>query len=76
MVKPGVRPSLLPWMIVHGPGTGPCVVQPPVSSSSADRVRLPTRLVNQLESGTSSIVFRFCARRSSGSLLGSPALLA
>ena len=43
----------------------------PRTISSTVTGREPTRLVNQLESGTSSIVLMFCAGRPEGSRLGS-----
>ena len=63
MVKPGVTPSLLPDTTVHLPGAGPLVVSGPRRTSSAVSGRTPARLVNQLESGTSSMVLMFSARR-------------
>jgi hypothetical protein len=58
-VKPGVTPSLFEDVIVHGPAAGPTLLFGPVSISSAVSSLRPARLVNQLESGTSSIELRF-----------------
>ena len=57
---------------VHGPGAGPVPVSGPRDSSSRVRGRARIRFVNQLESGTSSIVLMFCARTSG---VGSPGRL-
>ena len=52
-------------MTVHLPGAGPssgrAAPRSDLAQSTADCARM--RLVNQLESGTSSIVFTFCARQ-------------
>ena len=61
MVKPGVMPSLLPETTVHLPGAGPLVVSGPRRTSSTVSGRAPARLVNQLESGTSSMVLMLTA---------------
>ena len=63
MVKPGVMPSLLPEIAVHTPGAGPLEVSGPRRTSSTVNSRAPIRLVNQLESGTSSTVLTLIARR-------------
>jgi hypothetical protein len=63
MVNPGVIPSLLPEMTVHGPAAGPLEVSGPRRTSSADKACTAARFVNQLESGTSSAVFTLTARR-------------
>jgi hypothetical protein len=61
-VKPGVMPSLLPETTVHGPSAGGPDEFGPRTYSSTVSARRPRRFVNQLESGTSSIVFTFTAR--------------
>ncbi len=72
IVKPGVTPSLLPADTVHFPGAGPSPVLGPVATSSTVSGLEPRiRLLNQLESGTSSMVLMLCARRF---MSGSPGL--
>ena len=72
IVKPGVTPSLLPDAIVHLPGAGPVAVSGPLATSSTRHRLAPMiRFVNQLESGTSSIVLMLIARRF---MSGSPGL--
>ena len=71
-MKPGVTPSLLPDASVHLPGAGPFPVFGPLATSSTLIGAPPMmRLVNQLESGTSSIVLMLIARRF---MSGSPGL--
>ena len=65
-IAPGAAPTSLGLMMVslpprRRPPSG--LVFAPCSSCSADTGWARIRLVNQLESGTSSIVFRFCARQ-------------
>ena len=61
-MNPGVTPSFFAAMTVQLPGAGPFVVSGPFSSSSTVIARVPSRFVNQFESGTSSTVLTFCAR--------------
>ena len=63
IVKPGAMPSILPDTIVQVP-EGPAFVSGPLASRSTDHGSRPRRLVNQLESGTSSIVLTLSARMS------------
>jgi hypothetical protein len=61
IVKPGDVPSLLLATITHCPSAGPvCTID--VVSSGSTTGRGDIRLVNQLESGTSSIVVTLRAR--------------
>ena len=72
IVKPGVTPSLFPDAIVHLPGAGPVAVSGPFATSSTVIGLVPMiRFVNQLESGTSSMVLMLIARRF---MSGSPGL--
>ncbi len=61
-VKPGVMPSLLPETTVHGPGAGHPTRSGRALTSSVVSGCATTRLVNQLESGTSSMVLTLRAR--------------
>ena len=56
-VKPGENPADFARMIVHLPGAGGRPSIGPRTASSFETGRVPMRLVNQLESGTSSTVF-------------------
>src|SRR4029450_5960896 len=56
IVKPGANPASLGRTTDHVPGAGPVPVRGPRTASSIDSGRARMRLVNQLESGTSSIV--------------------
>ncbi len=72
MVNPGVTPSLLRLVMVQVPAAGGRPAFVPLSSvgmCSGSLIRGPTRLVNQLESGTSSTVLTLTARTA----LSSPA---
>jgi hypothetical protein len=62
IVMPGVTPSVLGSMIVQGPAAGPVPESGPFAASAGDHCAVPARLVNQLESGTSSMVLTFTAR--------------
>src|SRR5262249_53546339 len=55
-VNPGAKPADFSRVIVHRSGLGARPVSGPRTTSSAVTRRGSTRLVNQLESGTSSIV--------------------
>ena len=59
MVNPGEIPDDFGLMMVHTPGAGPSAVSGPRTASSIDNEWPRIRFVNQLESGTSSIVFTF-----------------
>src|SRR5262245_31152682 len=61
-VKPGANPDDFSRVSVHREASGGWPLMGPVASSAAVSVRVPTRLVNQLESGTSSTVLMFFAR--------------
>ena len=61
-VNPGITPSFLAEITVQLPGAGPVPDAGPLTSSSIVTDTAPSRFVNQFESGTSSIVLRFCAR--------------
>ena len=61
-VNPGAAPADFGRMTVQRPGAGPSIVLGPRVSSATEIGLAYTRFVNQLESGTSSIEFRFCAR--------------
>jgi hypothetical protein len=72
MVNPGVTPSFFPETMVHFPAAGPVAVSGPFATSATVIGReAMMRLVNQLESGTSSMVLMLIARRF---MLGSPGL--
>src|SRR5688572_3765315 len=60
IVNPGDTPLAFDDTI-HFPAAGPLAVSGPLAISAAVIVRAPRRFVNQLESGTSSTVFRFRA---------------
>src|SRR5262245_37514030 len=68
-VKPGCMPDVFSRITTHFDGSGGAPTFVPRTSSSIVKGLLPTRFVNQLESGTSSIVLRFLARRPLGSYL-------
>ena len=59
IVKPGANPDRFGAMSVNGSGAGPVPARGPRAASSGDTGRERIRLVNQLESGTSSIVLMF-----------------
>src|SRR4051812_2120471 len=61
-VNPGAKPDVFGRITVHEPLAGPLVVFGPAVSSAIDTGRAYTRLMNQLESGTSSIVLTSRAR--------------
>ena len=61
-VNPGITPSFLAEITVQPPGAGPVPDPGPLTSSSTVTGTVPSRFVNHVESGTSSIVLRFCAR--------------
>src|SRR5688500_12003050 len=67
-VKPGAKPADFSLITVHfalaggAPGVDRWTISPAVSGCAS------IRLVNQLESGTSSIVLTLCARTFSGCL--------
>ena len=60
-VNPGAYPDAFSRMITHFSGAGGGPTLGPRSSCSSGTA-LTMRLVNQLESGTSSMVLMFCAR--------------
>src|SRR3954463_5678632 len=60
-VKPGANPALFSRVMVQSSGLGAGLVFGPRTRSSALIFRGMIRLVNQLESGTSSIVFTLIA---------------
>src|SRR6188472_4065414 len=64
-IAPGAAPTALGFMMVSLTPlrTVSATVFAPCRSCSADSGRVRIRLVNQLESGTSSIEFRFSARQ-------------
>jgi hypothetical protein len=70
-VTPGLPPADFCLKMTHFDGSGGAPRFGPRTSSSMLTVRAPTRLVNQLESGTSSIVLMFCARNPDGLRPGS-----
>jgi hypothetical protein len=60
MMKPGLPPPDLPEVMVNGAiGSGPSIG--PRATSSGERSSTPIRLVNQVESGTSSHALVLCA---------------
>ena len=61
-VKPGEKPADFARVIVHLPVAGGAPSIGPRTASSIEIGRVPMRLVNQLESGTSSTVFTLPAR--------------
>ena len=61
-VNPGAYPDDFSRMMVHFSGAGGGPALGPRTTSSTDTARLPMRLVNQLESGTSSTVLMLRAR--------------
>ena len=65
-VNPGCIPAAFSRMSTHRDGSGGTPTLAPRSISAALRGVVPIRFVNQLESGTSSIVLTFCARRPDG----------
>ena len=62
IVKPGAAPTSLEPVTVHVPAAGPSPARGPRTASSIDTGRARIRLVNQLESDTSSIVLTLPAR--------------
>jgi hypothetical protein len=62
IVKPGANPACLGRTTDHLPGAGPVPASGPRTASSVDTGWARMRLVNQLESGTSSIVLMLRAR--------------
>src|SRR5688500_17496163 len=66
-VKPGCAPDDFSRISTHFDGSGGAPTFGPRASSSALIGREPIRLVNQLESGTSSMVLMFFARNPVGS---------
>src|SRR5205085_898805 len=75
-VKRGAKPTSFAATTVMGPGAGPLPAAGPRAISSDDSVRARTRLVNQLESGTSSMVFTLAACTPVASSPGLPNRLA
>src|SRR5215203_5105461 len=69
-VNPAANPEVFSRMIVQDEGSGGGPLLGPLINSSLFRVRVPMRLVNQLESGTSSTVLAFSARMPAGALRG------
>ena len=69
IVNPGAKPASFGDTTLQGPGAGPLPVIGPRDTSSGVTARVRMRLVNQFESGTSSIVLTFLARTSG---VGSP----
>jgi hypothetical protein len=68
MMKPMVRPPTLVLTIVHGMCASGLPMPPGAArSSSSDTSRTPIRLVNHVESGTSSCALTPRARRCRGS---------
>src|SRR6185503_21227792 len=65
-VKPGCEPDVFSLNNTHFDGSGGAPTTGPRLISSAVIGRVPMRLVNQLESGTSSIVLTFWARTPAG----------
>ena len=65
IVKPGETPFAL-RLTIHLPGAGPVSSLGPRIISSTVIGRVPARFVNQLESGTSSMVLTLAARPTSG----------
>ena len=63
-VNPGITPSFFAAITVHRPARGAAAGVRPLTTSSTVTARAPNRFVNQVESGTSSIVLTFCARTS------------
>ncbi len=63
-VNPAAKPLDFSRMTVHDASSGGAATFGPVTSSSADSPRVPIRLVNQLESGTSSMLLTLPASRS------------
>ena len=66
-VKPGCAPAVFSRITIHFDGSGGAPTFGPRVMSSVVIGRVPMRLVNQLESGTSSMVLMFFARRPHGS---------
>src|SRR5688572_18130475 len=56
IVNPGANPVVFGLTTAHLPAAGPLPVSGPRTASSTESGRARIRLVNQLESGTSSIV--------------------
>ena len=71
IVNPGATPASFRETTLQVPGAGPLPVSGPRATSSGVRARARMRLVNQFESGTSSIVLTLRARTSG---VGSPGL--
>ena len=68
-VKPGCTPDVFSLITVHFDGSGGApTIGPRRQLLGRDRGSVPIRFVNQLESGSSSIVLRFCARLPEGLL--------
>ena len=65
-VKPGCAPEVFSRISTQFDGSGGAPTFGPRTSSSFVIGLVPMRLVNQLESGTSSIVLMFFARRPLG----------
>src|SRR5690349_15561601 len=65
-VKPGCAPLVFSRTSTHFDGSGGRPTIGPRVNSSTVSERVPMRLVNQLESGTSSIVLMSCARLPDG----------
>ena len=65
-VKPGWAPEVFSRISTHFEGSGGAPMMGPRAICSTDTGTVPMRLVNQLESGTSSMVLTFWARRPDG----------
>ena len=65
-VMPAWPPEVFSLKMTQRDGSGGAPTLGPRTISSIVSALVPTRLVNQLESGSSSIVLTFCARRPEG----------
>src|SRR5262245_28054433 len=65
-VMPACAPDVFSLKMTHREGSGGAPTLGPRTTSSIVSALVPMRLVNQLESGTSSMVLTFCARSPEG----------